>query len=381
MIRTLCVFFFSALAAVSAENQPPPTLELGSAAPDFSLPGVDGETYTLDSFNDAKALVVLFTCNHCPDAIAARGRIQDLATDYKDKGVELVAISGNDPKALQLWELGWGVYGDSFDEMKTVAAETGMTFPYLYDGDEQQATLAYGAQATPHVFIFDEERNLRYQGQLDDGRRGEPKKFAARKALDEILAGEAVTTPETRVYGCSTKWSWKRELAQQKEAEWDALPVSVQPLTEGIAKTLRAPGGTLRLINFWATDCGPCIAEFPDLVDTYKRYQARDFQFITIAMDAPEKSGAVEKFLKKQNAALSPRTKELLGENAADTNNFQMPAGNIDTLADIIDSEWQGPIPHTILVDREGNIVFRHTGKLDAITLRKAIVPHLDGDE
>lgn len=106
------------------------TLAIGEKAPPFSLQGVDGKTWTLDDFSKARIVVVVFTCNHCPDARAASGRIREVAADYKTKGVELVAISGNDPRGLRLDEIGYSVWGDSFEEMKHHAKENGWKFPY-----------------------------------------------------------------------------------------------------------------------------------------------------------------------------------------------------------------------------------------------------------
>jgi len=138
----------STLTSTAAEPKPITTLAIGAQAPDFSLPGVDGKTHQLANFAESKAMVLIFTCNHCPDARASRGKMSALHKDYKDKGVAVIAISGNDDKALRLNELGYSVYGDSFDEMKSVAKEENYTFPYLYDGETQTATFAYGAVAT-----------------------------------------------------------------------------------------------------------------------------------------------------------------------------------------------------------------------------------------
>ena len=113
-------------------------LQIGDKAPDFDLPGVDGKRYSLKDFADAKLLLVVFTCNHCPTAQAYESRIMQLHADYKDKGVALVAISPNDDQALRLDELGYTDVGDSFDDMKVRANERGFTFPYLYDGETQK---------------------------------------------------------------------------------------------------------------------------------------------------------------------------------------------------------------------------------------------------
>jgi len=156
-----------------AADAQPRTLPLGAAAPDFSLPGVDGRTYALRDFAAARALVVVFTCNHCPTAQYYEWRLMQLAADYRDKGVALVAISPNDPQSVRLDELGWTDLGDSFADMKLRAKERRFDFPYLYDGETQKASRAYGPVATPHVFLFDRERKLRYAGRIDDSERAQ----------------------------------------------------------------------------------------------------------------------------------------------------------------------------------------------------------------
>ena len=135
--------------------------------------------------------MVVFTCNHCPTAQAYEDRLIRLTADYKDKGVALVAIMPNDPTSINLDELGYTDMGDSFEEMKLRAKEKNFNFPYLYDGETEKASLAYGPIATPHVFIFDKNRILRYSGRIDDMEKPTkpPTVMDARAAIDELLAG------------------------------------------------------------------------------------------------------------------------------------------------------------------------------------------------
>src|SRR5262249_44165107 len=140
------------------------TLAIGSQAPDFNLPNVDGKDYALKDFAAARILMVVFTCNHCPTAQAYEDRLIRIATEYKDKGVAVIAISPNDPRAVRLDELGYTDLGDSFEDMKVRAKERKFPFPYLYDGETQKTSIEYGVLATPHVFIFDQDRKLRYVG-------------------------------------------------------------------------------------------------------------------------------------------------------------------------------------------------------------------------
>ena len=135
----------------------------------------------------------MFTCNHCPTAQLYEGRIKKLAQDYRGKGVALVAIQPNDPEAVQLGELGYTDVSDSFEEMKIRAAYRNFNFPYLYDGETQAVAEAYGLKATPHVFIFDQERKLRYEGRVDNSQRESLVQTQdTRNAIEALLAGKPV---------------------------------------------------------------------------------------------------------------------------------------------------------------------------------------------
>jgi len=167
-----------------------PTLAIGSPAPDFCLPGVDGQTHCLKEYAASKVLVIAFICNHCPTAQLYETRIKQIAADYKDKRVAVVAIEPNNPDAVLLNEMGYTDVGDSLEDMKTRAEFRHFNFPYLYDGETQKVSTAYGPTATPHVFIFDSDRKLRYEGRVDNNMR-EPlvTRQDAREALDALLAG------------------------------------------------------------------------------------------------------------------------------------------------------------------------------------------------
>jgi len=357
------------------------TLAVGAKAPDFNLKDVDGKMLSLGDFADKEVVVVIFTCNHCPDARAARGRIKQLYADYKDKGVAVITIAGNDAAAVRLDELGWSVYGDSYEEGIIVAREENYEFPYLYDGDTQEATRAYGAQATPHAFVLDRTRSVRYTGRLDDMKRkpGKAEHSYIHAAVDSVLAGEDPEPATTRAVGCSTKWRSKRAMVEQFNEAWKAQPVTLAGLDVGGAKKLREnEAGNLRLINFWSTSCAPCVSEFPALVETYRRYQTRPFDLITISLDPPDKKLDVSHFLTKQQASLSKHTKASMEQEGRTTNNYVFKDKNPDILAEAIDPEWSGALPYTILLDGRGEIVFRHEGEIDPVTLRKAIIKELD---
>jgi thiol-disulfide isomerase/thioredoxin len=382
MIYALRLFIVSlvTLTFAVAADQPPPVLDIGKEAPDFTLPGVDGQDHSLEDFADSKLLVVMFTCNHCPDARAAAPRMADLHQKYADNDVAFVAISGNDPQALRPDELGYGVYGDSFPEMKPFAEDNGWQFPYLYDGDMQRVIRAYGGQATPHVFIFDEERLLRYSGRIDDMKRksGPLGDSYVVDAIDALLGGKKVEVETTRAFGCSTKWSYKRASVVKDQARWEAIQETLAILDADGAKALAEnPTEKLRVVNFWSTTCGPCVVEFPDLVETYRRFQNRPVELITISLDLVDDQGKVLKFLEQQHAALSPRTARSLEAEGRTTNNY-LYEGNPDHLAEAFDPDWTGALPHTLVIAPGGKLLWHHTGMVEGVELRRQIVKWLD---
>ena len=337
------------------------TLAPGTQAPDFSLPGVDGKTYTLRSFEKAKAVVIIFSCNHCPTAQAYEDRIIAIANDYRPKGVEVVMISPNSVDALNYSELGYSDMGDSFGEMKLRAAEKAFPFPYLYDGDEQKTALAYGPVATPHCFVLDSDRIVRYAGRIDGSEKpGTGRGEDLRKAVDEVLSGQPVTTPVTKVFGCSVKWSWKNEYTKKLYKEWAELPVTLEEIgAEGIRELIRNNSDKVRLINIWASWCGPCIAEMPDLVIIDRMYRGRPFEFITISADKSERKSEALRILK---------------ENQASNRNYIFNKDNVYELIEAVDPDWQGALPYTMLIEPGGKILYRKQDTIDPLQMKKLIV-------
>src|ERR1700677_427423 len=299
----LLVVLLITLGAASAEEVHP-ILALGSPAPDFALPGVDGQVHKLSDYASSPVLVVVFTCNHCPIAQMYERRIQQLATDYKNKGVAVVAIQPNDPQAIRIDELDSSDISDSLAEMKIRVQYKHLTYPYLYDGETQEVTRAYGPQATPHVFIFDKERHLQYEGRIDNSYRTElVKTNDARDAIDALLNHKAVAVQHAGVFGCSTKWKEKAAGRLEALQKIDEQPVSVELVSkEDLAKLRTNPSHQMTLIDFWATWCGSCLVEFADLQDTLRMYGARDFSLVTVSANMPDEKPSVLRFLQKQHA-------------------------------------------------------------------------------
>ncbi|MEX0986455.1 MAG: redoxin domain-containing protein [Bacteroidales bacterium] len=340
-------------------------LAIGADMPWFSLPGTDDKIYTPEDFRDYDMLVMIFTCNHCPTAQAYEQRILNLYRDFSSKGVGFVAISPNSNEALSLAECGYSDLDDSFEAMKIRAKDLGLEFPYLFDGETSETSVRFGPVATPHVFIFDKERKLRYRGRIDDMESPyeKPGTKDTRNAINALLNGEPVLVETTKTFGCSVKWPWKDAWTKQLIEDWDNEKVVLDyGERENLEELLVNNSENLLLVNVWATYCGPCIIEFPDLVETYRMYNGRGLDFVSISMDRPGNEENVLQFLTDKNAAVT---------------NYLWTGGTSYDAVDIIDHGWQGSLPFTLLIKPGGTVLFSHEGAVDILTLRKAIIGEL----
>lgn len=340
------------------------TLAIGEAAPDFNLPDMNGEFRKLADYTK-EVLVIVFTSNHCPTAQAYEDRLKAIVTDYKDKGVDLVAITPNSPLGLRYDELGYTDLNDDFATMKPRAEHHNFNFPYLYDGDTEEASLKYGPVATPHAFVFDKVRKLQYAGRLDKFEH--PSKGAnaedLRAAIDALLAGESVVNPTTKTFGCSTKWAWKTDYNDKADADWAARPITVEPIDEPGVKALlkNEESGKLRLINVWATWCGPCMMEYPEFIVLQRMYGGRDFEFVSISADKPSVGDKVLKAMQEKQSAVK---------------NYHFSQDDKYALIEAVDPNWNGALPYTILVEPNGKVVWSYQGDVDFLELKRAIVDH-----
>lgn len=362
MIILLLAVFITAAVAQPENIQP---MEIGTKAHDFDIPGVDGKNYSLSDFDKYDVLAIVFWANHCPTAQAYEDKLIQMADKYESEGVGFVAISTNSPEALSLSELGYSDLGDDFDDMVTRAEDKGYNFPYLYDGDDHEAALPYGPVATPHVFIFDSDRILRYRGRIDDTENPyvEPKTMDAVNAIEALLAGKEVPRKTTPTFGCSIKWKWKDQWAKDLEEEWAEMPVTVELIDiEDIEDLIANDSDNLRLINLWATWCGPCIVEFPELVRIDRMYRGRDFEFISLSADEPSNRDRALKFLEDQEAS---------------NRNYLYDGSDKYALIDAVDDSWEGALPHTLLIAPGGEIVARYAGIIDPLTVKRDIVGYL----
>jgi thiol-disulfide isomerase/thioredoxin len=276
----------------------------------------------------------------------------------------VVAVSPNDPLSIRLDELGYTDLGDTLDDIRIRARERGFKFPYLYDGETQAMSLKYGPIATPHVYVFDKARKLQFSGRIDD--KEDPSKATThdtRDAIDALLAGNPVAVPTTKVFGCSVKWADKRGSVADGLKKWAAEPVSLEVAGDAAIKEIvKNPTDKLRLVNVWATWCGPCVTEFPDLVALHRTYRGRKVEVVTISADQPDKKDAALEFLKKEQAS---------------SRNVLFEKGDPYALIELVDPEWRGALPHTILIAPGGKIIQRSEGAFDLLKVKKGIVGYL----
>ena len=338
-------------------------LPIGAAAPDFNLPNLNGEFMSLKNFKKAEILVLIFTCNHCPTSQAYEDRIIEFTKEYKEKGVAVVAINSASPLGLMYAEGSWSDVDDSYEDMKIRAKDKGFNFSYLYDGDLQEASLSYGAMSTPHIFILDKERKLRYQGRIDaNEKQGVGHAEDLKQAIDELLAGKEVSNPETKSMGCSTKWSWKAENSKAIDERWAQREVTLNEIdNEGVKELMANNTEKLQLINIWATWCAPCVTEFPDLIKLQKIYGRKDFEFISLSADKLDTKDKVLKFLKEEQAGVK---------------NYIYSQDDVYELIELVDPKWSGALPYTLLVEPGGEKVYSYQGAVEMPELRKAIVDH-----
>ncbi|MFH1264206.1 MAG: TlpA family protein disulfide reductase, partial [Planctomycetota bacterium] len=232
------------------------------------------------------------------------------------------------------------------------------------DGDVQDVSRAYGPVATPHVFVFDAARKLRYAGRIDDSAK--PEGVTSRdtqSAVDALLAKRPAPVEKTRTVGCSVKWSDKRPSVEAALKKWAREKVTLERIdTSGVEALVKNDSKNLRLINVWATSCGPCLVEFPELVAMHRSYRRREFELVTISSDPLEREGQALLVLEQEHAS---------------SKNYLFVGVNEYQLAEALDDQWQGALPYTLLVAPGGKIIYRKQGELDPVEVKQAIVGHL----
>jgi peroxiredoxin len=369
-----------------------PVMKIGTHIPDFTLPGADGKNHSLKEWAGAKFLMIVFECNHCPESQNYESRIKALYDDYKGRGVQLVAINPNDPGSVRLDELGYTDLEDSLPEMKIRLADRHITWPYLYDGETQALATKFGVIATPHVFIFDEKRELRFEGQIDNNQR--PDLITSkdtRNALEELLAGKPVTVTDTRVHGCSTKWKSKQIGSQSRDAEMKRIlaePVTLADADANALKQIKSNNtGKVEAVVFWSAKCTACGDSFHALETTWRMYRLRAFTLVTVNTDPVSSRDAAQAFLDKQHASTSDGPRFT-------ARNLQAAVGLADVQA-AFGERWKPGSMFTEIIGSDGKVLYKKEGLIvreggfpmdsladampspDLLTLRRGILAHM----
>jgi peroxiredoxin len=319
---------------------------VGQPAPDFALKDTTGKAHSLKAYR-GQTVVIGFVGTKCPIANAYITRMNGIAAEYKTKNVVFFGINSNLNEPLNL--------------VKAHAAKAKYVFSILKD-ERNLVADSYGATVTPEMYVIDGAGVLRYHGRVDnasDEKRVE--RHDLRVALDEMLAGKAISKADLKAFGCVIKRAGVTETKMlQKPAKTPATESPIALLKPADFNKLRADSqGKVLLINFWATWCAPCVAEFPEFVMIDKNYRTKGVRTVSISTD--EKSdleGAVIPFLKKQKAEFE---------------SFLSDADDPQELIDVVDKNWSGALPATFVFDKQGKIVFTKYGIIDREELLKAL--------
>jgi len=335
-------------------------LLIGSTAPEFRLLGTDGIVHNSSDWKVSKVFVVAFLCNHCTESQVYESRLNKLAQEYAKKGVSLVAIQSSNPNAFSDEDLSWSDVGETLADMKERATFRKFSFSYLYDGDTGATAVAFGATVAPSVYVFDKERKLRYFGRIDDDPADGPEtKHEAVAAIDALLADKPVAVATTIPTGCSLKVG--ADKASSKKKDGVAVAVSLAP-AEVLSSLRHNPTGKLLLVNIYATWCGPCVTEFPDLMATNRMYRGRNFSFTTVSSNVPDEKPEVFKFLQKMHAT---------------TNNLLYGSDDTYAMQEAFDPNIGSAVPITVLLDSHGELLFHQQGEIDLMEIRRAILANL----
>lgn len=320
-----------------------PPVAIGSAAPEFTLVDLGGQPHSLRDYR-GRNVIITFIAARCPISQAYDERLQSLARDFGQRpDTVFLAINSS--------------ANESISEIRENAARHHFDFPILRDEGSRIAGL-FGAERTPTAYLVDPEGLLRYRGRIDSAHRPRrDMRHDLRAAIGELLAGQPVTVPATIAMGCP--------IVKDGGAAPET-PANVQPAAPqsgevrllkpaDYAKMVRATPGKVVVVNFWATWCGPCVAEFPELVRLDRQLRDRGVRFVGIsADDAADRSDKVIPFLKAQQVGYE---------------NFLQEVDDPQEMIDVVDKDWPGTLPATFVYDRNGKLRFQRLGIIDRETL------------
>jgi len=318
---------------------------IGEPAPDFTLSDTNGEVHSLKSYR-GRIAVVGFLGVACPISNAYNERIRAIVSDYAGKNVAFLGINSNFDEQVQM--------------IREHAAGNKLTFPILKDEGSRVADI-YSAERTPEMFVVDRDGVLRYRGRIDNSQETRRvKRNDLRAALDELIDGKPVTIPEARAFGCLIKRAADAEAINRAEEQAkDFIPKVGRLKPADFAKFKASALGKVLVINFWATWCGPCVAEFPEFVALDARYRDKGVKFVGISADEiSDIDSKVIPFIREQKAMF-----DMMIQDTDDP----------EEMIAVVDKDWQGTLPATFIFDKTGKLSYVRYGIIDRDLLIEAI--------
>lgn len=320
-------------------------LAIGQPAPDFTLADLQGKTHSLKDYR-GKIVVIAYIATQCPISNNYNDRMRAIATEYAGRNVLFLGINSNVTEPLA--------------EVKSHAASHQLNFPILKDEDHKVADV-YGAERTPEMFVIDPAGMLRYHGRIDNSREiAKVNRQDLRQALDEMLAGKPVSAVESKAFGCLIKREQSAKDSKAMGAQAKNFEPKVGTLKAADFKKYKdSAKGKVLIINFWATWCGPCVAEFPEFVAIDAKYRDKGVKLVGISADElADIQPKVVPFIKEQKAMF-----DILVQDVEDP----------QEMIDVVDKTWSGVLPATFVFDKQGNTLYSRYGIIDRDQLIAAI--------